>query len=84
MVLMGSSAAPLPVSYMAMMLNNLEIMGNFMYPPGANQALLEMVRSGQLDLRAIKPKVLSLADLRAAMEYAVKARSLELVVVTAP
>lgn len=82
LVLMGSSA-PLPINYMTMMLNNLEIIGNFMYPQGAVGALLEMVRSGQLDLRAIKPKVFSLAELQPAMEYAAKARNLELVVVAA-
>ena len=83
-VLMGSSMAPIPVNHMQMMFNNLEIIGNFMYPQNAYPRLLALVRSGQLDMSPIKPKVFSLPDLVQAMECAAKADSLELVVVTAP
>ena len=82
LVLMGSSTVPLPLNYMLMMFNSLEIIGNFMYPQSAHLSLLALVRSGQLDLRAIKPKVFPLPDLEHAMDYAAKARSLELVVMT--
>jgi hypothetical protein len=40
-----------------------------------------LVRSGQLDLRPIRPDVFALSDLDHAMEAAGKAGSLELVVV---
>jgi alcohol dehydrogenase len=82
LVLMKSSIARIPVNYLLMMLNNLEIIGNFMYPQSAYRFLLALVCSGQLDIHAIKPKVFSLADLEQAMEYASQAESLELVVVT--
>jgi alcohol dehydrogenase len=82
-VLMGSSMAPIPINYMQMMFNNLEIIGNFMHAQNAYLPLLSLVRSGQLDMSPIKPKVFSLSDLLQAMEYAGKAESLELVVVSA-
>jgi alcohol dehydrogenase len=44
--------------------------------------LLALVRSGQLDLRPIRPNVFALSELERAMEAAGKAGSLELVVVT--
>jgi len=81
-VLMGSSAVPIPINYLQMMFNNWEIIGNFMHPQGAYLPLLSLVRSGQLDLKPIQPKVFSLPDLEPAMEYAGKAGSLELTVVT--
>jgi alcohol dehydrogenase len=81
-VLMGSSVAPISINYMQMMFNNLEIIGNFMHAQNAYLPLLSLVRSGQLDMSPIKPKVFSLPDLWQAMEYAGNAESLELVVVT--
>lgn len=81
-VLMGSSTSPVPIDYMQVMFNNLEIIGNFMHAQNAYLPLLALVRSGQLDITPIKPKVFSLTDLLEAMEYAGKAESLELVVVT--
>lgn len=82
-VLMGSSHAPLPIDYLQVMFNNLEIIGNFMHAQNAYLPLLGLVRSGQLDLRPIRPNVFALSDLKAAMEAAGKADSLELVVVSA-
>jgi len=81
-VLMGSSVAPIPLNYLFLMLNNIEIIGNFMHPQNAYLPLLALVRSRQLDMSPIKPKVFSLSDLETAMEYAAKADSLEIVVVT--
>ena len=79
-VLMGSSAFPIPVNYLQMMFNNWEIIGNFMHPQGAYLPLLSLVRSGQLDLTPIRPKVFSLPDLEPAMEQAGKAGNLKLTV----
>ena len=81
-VLMGSSTAPVPLDYLHVMFNNLEIIGNFMHAQNAYLSLLALVRSGQLDLRSITPNVFALSDLDNAMEAAGKAGSLELVVVT--
>jgi alcohol dehydrogenase len=81
-VLMGSSIAPVPINYLQLMFNNLEVIGNFMHPQNAYLPLLALVRSGQLDLKPITPKVFALSELERAMEAAGKAGSLELVVVT--
>jgi alcohol dehydrogenase len=81
-VLMGSSTTPVPLNYLQVMFNNLEIIGNFMHAPNAYLSLLALVRSCQLDLRPIRPNVFALSDLDHAMAAAGKAGSLELVVVT--
>jgi alcohol dehydrogenase len=81
-VLMGSSTAPIPVNYMLVMFNNLEIIGNFMHAQNAYLPLLALLRSGQLNISPITPKVFALPDLTRAMEYAGNADSLEIVVVT--
>ena len=81
-VLMGSSAAPVPINYLQVMFNNLEIIGNFMHASNAYLSLLALVRSGQIDLRPIRPNVFALSDLEPAMEAARTAGSLEQVVMT--
>jgi len=82
LILMGSAAVPLPVNYLTMMFNNLEIIGNFMHPQNAYLPLLALVRSGLLDLAPIRPIVFPLSDLHGAMKSAAEAESLELVVIT--
>lgn len=83
MVLMGSSSAPVPINYTQVMFNNLELIGHFMYASSAYLPLLELVRSGQLDLSAVTPKTFPLSDLVSAMAYAAQATSTEIAVVTA-
>lgn len=80
LILMGSMTSPLPVNYLQLMANNLEIIGNFMYPTDANRRLLNLLRAGQLDLSPIVPKVFPLAALPEAMEVAASAHNLECVV----
>jgi alcohol dehydrogenase len=53
-----------------------------MHAQNAYLPLLALVRSGQLDLRPIRPNVFALSDLDHAIEAAGKAGSLEQVVVT--
>lgn len=81
LVLMGSMTVPVPVNYMQMMGNNLEIIGHFMYEADAHLKLLNLLRIGRLDLSPIKAKVYPMSDLPNAMEIARKADSLECVVV---
>ncbi len=81
LVLMGSMTVDLPVPYTRVMLNNWEILGQFMYPANAYRRLIELVRSGLLDLGAIRPRVFALAALPEAMEAAAAASNLEVVVV---
>lgn len=81
LVLMGSMTADLPISYTQVMLNDLEIIGNFMHRPDAYRNVLAMIRSGRLDLTAISPQVFAFADLPAAMEAAARADALQSVAI---
>ena len=80
LVLMGSMTTELPIPYTTVMLNSWEILGQFMYPASAYRRLLDLLRSGLLDISAIRPRVFPLADLRAAMEAAATAGNLECIV----
>ena len=80
LVLMGGMAVDLPIPYTQVMLNNWEIVGQFMYPASAYRRLIGLVRSGLLDIGALRPRVFALSDLGEAMEAAAVAGSLEYVV----
>jgi alcohol dehydrogenase len=80
LVLMGSMTTDLPVPYTALMINSWEILGQFMYPASAYRRLLDLLRSGLLDIRAIRPRVYPLAALPEAMEAAATAGNLECIV----
>jgi alcohol dehydrogenase len=80
LVLMGSMTVPLPISYLDVMLNNLEIIGQFMYPQDTFMRLIELVRAGLLDLRAIRVRPFDLEALPEAMEAAAAAGGLESIV----
>jgi alcohol dehydrogenase len=82
LVLMGSMGVPLPISYLDVMLNNLEIIGQFMYPRDVFRRLGELARSGLLDLRAVRVRSFPLEALPEAMEAAATAGGLGCVVVT--
>ena len=81
LVLMGSMTTDLTVPYTTLMLNSWEIIGQFMYPAGAYRRLLDLLRSGLLDIRRIQPRVFPLAALPEAMEAAATAGNLEYIVV---
>ena len=83
LVLMGSMAVPLPLTYAEVMRNNLEIIGHFMYPANIFLKLLALIRSGLLDLRAIQMYRFGLADLPEAMDAAETAGGLSCTIVTA-
>jgi alcohol dehydrogenase len=80
LVLMGSMTTDLPIPYTAVMLNSWEILGQFMYPASAYRRLLDLLRSGLLDITPIRPRVYPLAALPEAMEAAASAGNLECVV----
>ncbi len=82
LALMGSMTVPLPISYLDVMLNSLEIIGQFMYPRDTFMRLVDLARAGLLDLRAIRARSFPLESLPAAMEAAATAEALECVVVT--
>jgi alcohol dehydrogenase len=80
LVLMGSMTTDLPLPYTTVMLNSREIIGQFMYPAGAYRRRLDLLRSGLLDISAIRPRVYPRADLPQATEAATTAGNLECVV----
>jgi alcohol dehydrogenase len=80
LVLMGSLMGDLPVPYLDLMLNGIEIIGHFMHKTDAFRNILALVRAGRLDLGAIKPTVYPLIDLIPAMDAAGAAGSLEQIV----
>lgn len=81
LVLMGSMTTDLPVPYTQLMLNNWEILGQFMYPADAYLRLIALVRGGLLNMGAIRPRVFALSALPEAMAAAAQAGNLEYVVV---
>ncbi len=81
MVLMGSMSAPLPIDYREFMQNDWELIGNFMYRPAAFKVLVSLIRSGLLDLDAVKLQSFALADLMPAIDAAANMRGLECTVV---
>jgi alcohol dehydrogenase len=80
LVLMGSMAVPLPISYLEVMLNDLEILGQFMYPRDTFIRLVDLARAGLLDLHAIRTRSFQLDALPSAMEAAATAGGLECIV----
>ena len=56
-------AVPLPISYLDVMLNNLEIIGQFMYSRDTFMRLVDLARAGLLDLRAIRARSFPLESL---------------------
>lgn len=81
LVLMGSMGVDLPVPYLHVMLNSLEIIGNFMHPADAYARVLAMVRAGRLALDSVSARLFALSDLRAAMDNAAAAPGNEATVV---
>ena len=82
LVLMGSMTGPLPLSYGDLMVNDWEVIGNFMY--ARTDALLRLpalVRSGLLDLDLVSISSFDLKDLPEAMRRAAAMRGLECTVV---
>jgi NADPH:quinone reductase-like Zn-dependent oxidoreductase len=80
LVLMGSMTVPLPLPYTEVMLNSWEILGQFMYPRDAYRRLLDLIRSGLVDMHVIQPRVFPLASLPEAMELAASAGNFECIV----
>jgi alcohol dehydrogenase len=82
LVLMGSMVPDLPISYREMLLNNWEIIGNFMYPAGAYQKLVQLIAMGALSLDKVSIQRFELADLDEAMTAAARMKGLDCTIVT--
>jgi len=81
LVLMGSMTTPLPLTYAEVLANDWEVIGNFMYRPGAFRTLASLVRSGQLDLAKVRVRSFPMRELPQAMDHAAKMRGLDCTVV---
>lgn len=81
LVLMGSMTVPLPISYLEVMLNGWEILGQFMYPRNAYRQLFDLIRAGLLDMTALRACTYSLSNLTEAIEAATHADSFECIVI---
>jgi len=76
LAMMGSCPEPLSIGFGEMLANDWLIAGQFMYPKDAPRGLVRLAASGQLDLRAIRPRTYALADLPMAMDEAPAMRGL--------
>jgi alcohol dehydrogenase len=83
LVLMGSMQVELPIPYGEMLLNNWELIGNFMYSRADYLALVALVASGQLSLDAVELATFPFVQLEAAIDRAGAAQGLQCTVVSA-
>src|SRR5471032_646936 len=81
LVLMGSMLVDLPIPYSEMLLNNWELIGNFMYTPSDYLALVALAASRQLPLASVELKTFSFAALEAAIDEAGRMSGLQCTVV---
>lgn len=82
LVLMGSMQVPLSIPYGDMLLNNWELIGNFMYTREDYLALVALVASGQLSLDGVEVTAYPFAQLEAAIDCAGSAQGLQCTVVS--
>ena len=72
---------PVPISYVEMMFNSWEIVGQFMHLREAYQRLLDLIRSGQLDMKRSVRSFIHWLDFPRRMETAAKSGNFECVVI---
>lgn len=77
LALMGSMTVPLSVGYSDLVVNDLTIVGQFMYPKDALARLIALAAGGVLDLARIELRSFPLAELPAAMAHAAGMRGLQ-------
>lgn len=83
LVLMGGMQVELPIPYGEMLINNWELIGNFMYTRADYLTLVSLVASGQLSLEGIELTRYPFAELEAAIDRAGAAQGLQCTVVSA-
>ncbi|MFJ9846255.1 zinc-binding dehydrogenase [Kitasatospora sp. NPDC101155] len=69
-VLMGGVGGDLPLNYSWVMRHNITVRGQFMYPREANGRLIQLIRSGLLELDAFDITEFALADANEAVAHA--------------
>ena len=78
-VFMGGVRIPIPIDYAKIMISELTIRGNFMYPRTAVADLVRLVATGQLDLNKIALRTFPLDQFEAACDQAERAKALDAV-----
>jgi threonine dehydrogenase-like Zn-dependent dehydrogenase len=73
----GKHEPSLPLSYMGLMTNSWEIIGNYMYTVHAYRPLIYLVPTGLLDVDVIRPRTFPLSALSEAMKAASTTGNLE-------
>ena len=68
---------PLPVGYGELVINDLTVVGQFMYPKDSLARLVAMATSGVLDLGAVQIRSFPFAELPAALAHAAGMRGLQ-------
>ena len=74
---MGSATTPLALDYNEIMLNDWEIVGNFMYAKTTYPKLISLVQAGLLDLSSVHLQHFPFEELPAAMTAASWMRGLD-------
>jgi len=81
-VFVGSVIPPIPISFMEVMLKEIEIRGSFMFPQEFFGDMIRMAVSGVLDLNKIKLVSFKLEDILKAISEAANLKGLTFVIVT--
>jgi len=81
LVFVGSVVPPIPISFMEVMVKEIEIRGSFMFPQEAFGDIIRMVVSSVLDLNKIKLVSFKLEDILKAISEAANLKGLNFVVV---
>ena len=81
LVLMGSADVPLELSMREMLVNDWEVVGQFMYARAAPGQLAGLAAEGLLDLRKVVVTSFKLADFKRAVEAAALMQGLDLTAV---
>jgi threonine dehydrogenase-like Zn-dependent dehydrogenase len=71
-VLMGGVVENISFNYASLMLRNITVRGNFMYPSTAPAQLVRLIESGQIDLNAVKLEKIEFEKLVEGVETAGK------------
>ena len=82
LALMGSMTVPLAVGYGELVVNDLTIVGQFMYPKDSLARLIAMAAAGTLDLAAVQIRAFPLEALPGALAHAAGMRGLQATVLT--
>jgi threonine dehydrogenase-like Zn-dependent dehydrogenase len=71
-VLMGGVRSNISLNYAQLMINNINVKGNFMYDRHAPSMIMGLIESGVLSLKGLNTKVFGFEELQNAIDFAEK------------